>query len=181
MCDCENRRRFMRSCIALLPALVLPATALGQAGDERRLWLCNMHTGEALDAAYFTAGSYVPQVLGQLDWLLRDHRTSEVLPMDQRLFDLLVGFAQSTGIEPRYEVISGYRSPATNAMLAATTTGVSSHSLHVEGRAIDVRPVGMTTAALRDVALARQAGGVGYYEQSDFVHLDTGLPRSWTG
>ena len=181
VCDCDDRRRILQACVALVPVVVWPVAAPAQDAEQRRLWLRNTHTGEELDAGYFAGGAYVPQVLGQLDWLLRDHRTSEMLTMDQRLFDLLVEFAQSAGVEPRYEVISGYRSPATNAMLAETTDGVSRQSLHMEGRAIDVRPVGMSTAAFRDLALARRAGGVGYYAQSDFVHVDTGRVRSWSG
>lgn len=143
--------------------------------------MINTHTGELLDAHYFADGDYRQDELGRLDWLLRDYRTGAVLPMDTRLFDLLHELAQAAGREPRYEIISGYRSPATNAMLAATTDGVSSQSLHMEGRAIDVRLVGVPALALRDLALARQAGGVGYYPASDFVHLDTGRVRSWSG
>ncbi|MDH4259179.1 MAG: DUF882 domain-containing protein [Gammaproteobacteria bacterium] len=148
---------------------------------QRSLHLINTHTGEELDARYFTDGAYSPEQLGALDWLLRDYRTGEILAMDSRLFDLLHELALAAGREPRYEIISGYRSPATNTMLAATTDGVSSHSLHMEGRAIDVRLVGMPAIALRDLALASQAGGVGYYPVSDFVHLDTGRVRSWSG
>ena len=148
---------------------------------ERRLHLINTHTGEEFDAPYFADGAYRQERLGALDWLLRDYRTSEVLAMDSRLFDLLHDIAQAAGREPRYEIISGYRSPATNAMLAATTDGVSSHSLHMEGRAIDVRLIGLPSIALRDLALAMQAGGVGYYPASDFVHLDTGRVRNWSG
>ena len=180
-CACVARRGVLKAFLAALPACAFPAAALAQAPDRRRLRLVNTHTGEELDEPYFENGEYLPQPLGHYDWLLRDHRTGEVLPIDQRLLDLLVELAAQGGVEPQYWVISGYRSPATNAMLAATTDGVSSQSLHMAGRAIDVRPVGMTTAALRDLALARQAGGVGYYEQSDFVHVDTGRVRSWTG
>lgn len=180
-CACAGRRRVLRGIVAALPACAWPVAAIGEAGVSRRLWLSSTHTGEELDTVYFTDGDYLPTRLGLFDWLLRDHRTSEILAMDQRLFDLLHELASSAGVEPRYLVISGYRSPATNAMLAATSDGVSSQSLHMEGRAIDVRPVGMTSATLRDLALARQMGGVGYYPGSDFVHLDTGRVRSWTG
>jgi uncharacterized protein YcbK (DUF882 family) len=126
-------------------------------------------------------GRYQSMELGKLDWLLRDHRTGGVLAIDQRLFDLLSDLAETAGVVPRYQIISGYRSPGTNAMLAATTDGVSSRSLHMEGRAIDLRLEGVPIARLRDLALARQAGGVGYYPQSDFVHLDLGRVRSWSG
>ncbi|MGB5132757.1 MAG: DUF882 domain-containing protein [Steroidobacteraceae bacterium] len=182
-CPCGSRRRFLARLIACLPAAATARAAW--AADEtvvaRELQLVNTHTGEVLDTRFFKDGAYDPEQLGRLDWLLRDYRTSEVLPIDTRLFDLLCDLAQAAGREPRYEIISGYRSPATNAMLVATTDGVSSHSLHMEGRAIDVRLVGLPTRALRDLALARQVGGVGYYPVSDFVHLDTGRARNWSG
>lgn len=176
-CDCGRRRL-----LAAAPALLaLPARAFAQAAGDRRLLLVNTHTGERLDTLYYRDGAYDPAELGRLDWLLRDHRSSGVLPIDQRLFDLLHALAVAAGREPRYEIISGYRSPATNAMLAATTDGVSSRSLHMQGRALDVRLAGCPTADLRDLALAERAGGVGYYPSSDFVHLDQGAVRSWSG
>lgn len=157
------------------------ARAVDATVVERQLHLINTHTGEELDTRYFVDGTYSPEQLGALDWLLRDYRTGDIFPIESRLFDLLHELALAAGREPRYEIISGYRSPATNAMLAETTDGVSSNSLHTVGRAIDVRLVGLPAIALRDLALARQAGGVGYYPVSDFVHLDTGRVRSWSG
>ncbi len=183
-CGCGSRRRFLTGLIVCLPAAAATARAAWAADETsaaRELHLVNTHTGEMLDARYFTGGAYNQEQLGELDWLLRDYRTSTVLPIDTRLFDLLHDLAQAAGREPRYEIISGYRSPATNAMLVTTTDGVSSHSLHMEGRAIDVRLVGVPSIDLRDLALARQAGGVGYYPVSDFVHLDTGRVRNWSG
>ena len=176
-CDCGRRRL-----VAVLPVLLaLPRLAFAAPEDERRLVLFNTHTGELLDTLYYRDGAYDPAELGRLDWLLRDHRTSEVLPIAQGLYDLLHELAAAARREPRYEIISGYRSPATNAMLAATTDGVSSKSLHMQGRAIDVRLTGYPTADLRDLALAKRAGGVGYSPSSDFVHLDLGAVRSWSG
>jgi uncharacterized protein YcbK (DUF882 family) len=138
------------------------------------LELTNTHTNEV---AKVTRGE-----LSQFDHILRDHRTGEALEMDRALYDLLVDLAAAAGREPRYEIISGYRSPATNAKLAARPgSGVSSRSLHMLGRAIDVRLTGYPTAKLRDLALAMKRGGVGYYPSSDFVHLDTGRVRSWAG
>jgi len=183
-CACAGRRRFLQRVLAGLPAAIAftgNAGALEASVEQRRLRLVNTHTGEELEARYFVDGAYSPQEMGRLDWLLRDHRTGDVIPIDSGLFDLLHELAAAAGREPRYEVISGYRSPATNAMLTATTDGVSSQSLHMEGRAIDARLVGLPTVAFRDLALARQAGGVGYYPVSDFVHLDTGRVRSWSG
>ena len=183
-CSCGSRRSFLTRLVLCFPAVAVSgrsASAVDLPVVERKLHLFNTHTGEELDARYFADGHYDPQQLGALDWLLRDYRTSEMLAMDSRLFDLLYELAQAAGLEPRYEIISGYRSPATNAMLVATSDGVSSHSLHMEGRAIDVRLVGLPVIALRDFAQAREAGGVGYYPVSDFVHLDTGRVRTWSG
>lgn len=184
VCACGSRRRFLTRLIVCLPAaaaMARAARAVDATVVERQLHLINTHTGEELDTRYFVDGTYSPEQLGALDWLLRDYRTGDIFPIESRLFDLLHELALAAGREPSYEIISGYRSPATNAMLAATTDGVSSNSLHTEGRAIDVRLVGLPAIALRDLALARQAGGVGYYPVSDFVHLDTGRVRSWSG
>ncbi len=181
-CACDGRRRAaIRALCGLAAGLCLPRPATGAADDGRRLCLENTHTREVVMATYWTAGRFRPAELGRLDWLLRDHRTGDVVAMDQRLFDLLHQLAANAGVPPRYAVISGYRSPATNAMLVATTRGVSSRSLHMEGRAIDVRLQGIPTARLRDLAIAKRAGGVGYYPASDFLHLDLGRVRQWSG
>ena len=174
-----SRRRALAGILSAVAAAGLPAGAAASCG--RRLVLANTHTGETLDTTFRDATGYRQGELGRLDWLLRDFRTGEVRPLDARLFDLLSELAALAGIEPHYEIISGYRSPPTNAMLVATTDGVSSHSLHMEGKAIDVRPVGLSIERLRDLALAKAAGGVGYYPASDFVHLDVGRVRSWSG
>jgi uncharacterized protein YcbK (DUF882 family) len=173
----SSRRRALQELLSAAAVLALPARVA--AATSARLILINTHTGEVLDTIYRTGSDYLPGELGRLDWLLRDHRTGGVLPLDIRLFDLLHELAESAGLEPRYQIISGYRSPATNAMLVSKSDGVSSRSLHMEGKAIDVRLEGLPLARLRDLALARRAGGVGYYPASDFVHLDVGRVRSW--
>lgn len=179
-CHCDARRRFTRRLLLALPACAaLPA--LAGTGEERRLQFVNTHTGERLDEAYFEDGAYLPARMGMFDWVLRDHRSNDIFPIDRQLFDLLHELAATAGAPPRYQIISGYRTPATNAMLVATTDGVSSQSLHMQGKAIDVRLEGVPTARLRDLALARRAGGVGYYPVSDFVHLDIGRVRQWSG
>jgi uncharacterized protein YcbK (DUF882 family) len=178
-CACGGRRRALAGVLAVVATSLLPLGS--HANPGRRLVLVNTHTGEVLDTVFGTDAGYLPGELGRLDWLLRDHRTGEVLPLEARLFDLLVELAVKAGVEPRYEIISGYRSPASNAMLVSTSDGVSSRSLHMEGKAIDVRLTGAPLERLRDLALARGAGGVGYYPGSDFVHLDVGRVRSWSG
>lgn len=158
---------------ATLPQLDLTA--------PRTLSLVSTHTGESVQVSYFEGGNYVPAALHRLNRLLRDHRTGDVSAIDPQLFDQLHALAQCAGCTPRYEIISGYRSPATNEKLRKASTGVATRSLHMEGRALDVRLTGCDTARLRDLALALQRGGVGYYRKSDFVHVDTGRVRSWTG
>jgi uncharacterized protein YcbK (DUF882 family) len=180
-CGCDRRRLLCGLACAVPVLLAFPGRALAEATAERRLVLVNTHTGDILDVVYYRGGRYEPAALGRLDWLLRDHRTSGVLQIAAGLFDLLHELAAAAAREPRYEIVSGYRSPATNAMLAAATDGVSWKSLHMVGRAIDVRLSGYPTEGLRDLALAKQAGGVGYYPSSDFVHLDLGAVRSWSG
>jgi uncharacterized protein YcbK (DUF882 family) len=180
-CACHGRRRVVAGLLAAMPALLLVNRARAAEPAPRRIRIYNTHTREALESVYHDGVDYVPAELGKLDWVLRDHRTGDLLPIRKELFDLLHDLAASAGVEPRYEIISAYRSPATNAMLAAASDGVSSQSLHMDGRAIDVRLNGVPTSRLRDLGLARQAGGVGYYPKSDFVHLDLGRVRSWSG
>ncbi len=178
---CHGRRRVVAGLLATMPALWVAAGARSAELAPRRIRVYNTHTLEELESVYHDGADYVPAELGRLDWVLRDHRTGELVPMQKELIDLLHELAVTAGVEPRYEIISAYRSPATNAMLAARGEGVSPRSLHMEGRAIDVRLTGVPTIRLRELALARQAGGVGYYPTLDFVHLDLGRVRSWSG
>lgn len=147
----------------------------------RLLSLFNTHTGESQTVPYCADGQYLPDGLRQLQALLRDHRSGESHPFDPRLFDVLHRLAELAGTDPQFEVISGYRSPASNAQLAANSSGVASKSLHMQGKAIDVRLRNVPLPKLRDLALELKQGGVGYYAKSGFVHLDTGRIRAWTG
>ncbi len=191
-----SRRRLLRTCGALAgataafgwtPRAFAGATASGAmagqggAAGVRHLALKNLHTPEVLDVVYRRGDQYVPEALAQVEVLLRDYRTGERHPIDAHLLDILYEVAQSMGVDPVFSVISGYRSPQTNSMLHERSAGVASHSLHMEGRAIDVRLTHVNCADLADKALEMQRGGVGYYRQSDFVHLDTGRVRTWRG
>ena len=153
----------------------------GSAAGARHLTLKNLHTPEVLEVVYRRGDQYVPEALAQVEVLLRDYRTGDRHPIDPHLLDILHEVAQSIGVDPVFSVISGYRSPQTNAMLHERSAGVASRSLHMDGRAIDVRLTRVNCADLADKALAMQRGGVGYYRQSDFVHLDTGRVRTWRG
>ena len=157
------------------------ARAAGRGGPRRRLALRNLHTAEQIDVEYFRDGGYVPAALAGINRLLRDFRTGEVHRMDPLLLDHVHEVALSIGVEPVFSVISGVRSAQTNERLRAHGHGVAQHSLHLQGRAMDVRLAGIDCATLSAAAQRLARGGVGYYRASDFVHLDTGAFRTWRG
>jgi uncharacterized protein YcbK (DUF882 family) len=150
-------------------------------GAGRRIAFLNLHTNEHLDIEYCRDGGYVPGALAQIDHVLRDFRNGETHAIDPVLLDYLVQVAASVGRDARFSVISGYRSPATNEQLRQRGSGVAEHSLHMQGRAIDVRLAGIDCADLAGRAEDLRRGGVGYYRASNFVHLDTGAFRTWRG
>ncbi|WP_088287071.1 DUF882 domain-containing protein [Ideonella sp. A 288] len=166
---------------AALPMIATPArAAAGPADRPRVLSLVHTHTGERVELAYAVDGRYVPAALGTLDRFLRDHYSGEVGRIDPRLFDLLHQLQQAVGHRGAFEIISGYRGEVTNARLRRTGGGgVARHSLHLEGRALDLRLPGVALADLRDAARSLRAGGVGLYAQEQFVHVDTGRVRTW--
>lgn len=145
-----------------------------------RLAFVNTHTGETLDVVYREGPRYLGDALSEIDRVLRDHRSGDVHEIDRDLLDQLARLRRLLDVNKRpFHVISGYRSPKTNAMLAARSGGVATRSLHLQGRAIDIRMPGVELPTLHRAALSMQAGGVGYYARSDFVHLDTGRVRRW--
>lgn len=175
------RRRFLRH-TAVAAASALPLARKAQAGVApagRALAMSHTHTHERVALVYAIQQAYVPDALAALNRFLRDHYSGAIAPIDPRLFDLLHEVHAAVGGTQPFEVISGYRSPVTNATLRATRGGgVARHSLHMEGRAIDVRLPGVPLADLRDAAASLNAGGVGYYP-GQFVHIDTGRVRRW--
>jgi uncharacterized protein YcbK (DUF882 family) len=165
--------------VSALNLLARSAQALGPA--PRRIALANLHTNERLDVEYFRDGRYLPEARKAIEALLRDFRSGEQHSIDPTLMDYLVDVAHTAGADPAFSVISGYRSPQTNARLREKSSGVAQHSLHMEGRAIDVRMAGVDCARLAAHAEELKRGGVGYYRASDFAHLDTGAFRTWKG
>ena len=161
-----------------LSALNTSFAGADETAIERSLAFHHTHTDEQLSVTYFADGHYVVDSLFRIDHLLRDFRTGEIYPIDADLLDTLHILRSACG-GGTFEVISAYRSAATNAMLQARGDGVATNSLHLQGRAIDVRLTGCDTARLREAAIALARGGVGYYPVSDFVHLDTGRVRVW--
>ena len=178
-----SRRHMIAGCAALGGTAALwPQTVLGATdAAARRIALTNLHTGERLEIEYFRDGSYAPEALAALEVLLRDFRNDRRHAIDPKLMDYLVEVAAQIGAPPEFSVISGYRSPETNERLHERSSGVSQHSLHMHGRAIDVRMSGVDCQALAARAEFLQRGGVGYYRGSNFVHLDTGAFRTWRG
>lgn len=176
-----SRRSFLKLGM-LAAALPLPALA-GQdlAAPERRLGFNNLHTGEKLDLPYWIQGEYVQESLVEINRVLRDHRTDQVADIDTGLLDLLHRVNTSLGNNRSFQVISGYRSPASNQMLASHSSGVARRSLHMQGKAIDIRVPGIELADVRRAGLMLKGGGVGYYPGSNFVHLDVGRVRAWAG
>ncbi len=158
------------------------ASSASSRAQEYRLRFYHTHTSERLDIVYRRGDTYLPDALEKLDYYLRDYRTGDVHHYDPRVFDLLHDLTTSVG-EPEGEinVICGFRTPGTNEFLRTrhAHTGVAQHSLHMQAEAIDIRLPGVSTARLRDAALDMHRGGVGYYRDSDFVHVDVGRVRRW--
>ena len=178
----HSRRRFLRQAVGCTGLLLTPLGAIcAQPSPARSLSFVHTHTGEALRAEYCGQGGYEANCLAQVDHFLRDFRNGEIHPIDPHLLDILYELQVRANRAATYEVISGYRSPRTNAALHKLSRGVAEHSLHLQGRAIDVRMEGFPTSKLRDLALSLRRGGVGYYARSDFVHIDTGRVRTWVG
>jgi len=154
----------------------LPASAPVR---DRELSFYNTHTGEKLSATFWADGDYLDDGVEEISWILRDHRANLASPIDPKLLDLLYRLQAKIGRQDEFHVISGYRCPATNAMLSKKSSGVAKRSYHMLGQAIDVRLPGFDTAKLHKAAKALKGGGVGYYAKSDFVHLDVGRVRYW--
>jgi len=165
--------------IAILGSVASPALAGIGRTNVRKLSFDNLHTGERLKAEYWVDGEYVPDALLDINRLLRDFRTGDVHPIEPKLLDVLSMLHGMLETESDFQVISGYRSPKTNATLREQSNGVAATSLHMQGMAIDVRIGGRPLTGLRDAALRIAAGGVGYYPKSNFVHVDVGRVRRW--
>jgi len=176
-----SRRTFLVASAQLAGVLLiggLPAPCPATATTGQRLSFYHTHTGESLQIDFHPA-SCSPRTIRRINHFLRDHRSGEIFPIDLRLLEMLCHIKKSGRSTGTIEVISGYRSPKTNAMLQQKSSGVASKSLHLQGQAVDIRLTDLKTRKLRDIARSLQLGGVGYYPTSDFVHLDTGRVRFW--
>lgn len=173
-----TRRALISTAASLALASLIPARVFASPSAGKELYFFNIHTAERLEF-FHIPGQCSTQTIKRLNYFLRDFRTGDVHPIDRKLLDSLALIAKLSGKKANYEVISGYRSPKTNAMLHRISSGVSTHSLHMQGRAIDIRLDGVPLSAVHKIALNHHNGGVGYYPQSDFIHLDTGRKRYW--
>jgi uncharacterized protein YcbK (DUF882 family) len=183
-----HRRSFLGFGAAAAAAAFVPSRAqaatisTGIKAPERVLSFFNTHTGERLKAAYCTGGNYQPDALREFNYILRDFRLNAVKPIDPRVFDMLHELGGTLETDQPFHIISGYRSPQTNALLrerGGHSTGVASHSLHMVGQAIDVRVPGVKLEDLRNAAKSLKIGGVGFYPDLNFVHVDVGRVRYW--
>ncbi|HEX8232396.1 MAG TPA: DUF882 domain-containing protein [Caulobacteraceae bacterium] len=159
-----------------------PVVPDAQGYGVRRVSLINTHTDERIDAVYWENGRYLPDAMAEVNHVMRDHRNGEVHQIHGRLLDYLDRIAGRLEIDRPFHLISGYRSPHTNAMLRERGGGgVAKRSLHMEGMASDIRAERVDLDRLHAAAASLGRGGVGYYPVSNFVHVDVGAVRRWRG
>ncbi|HLX38861.1 MAG TPA: YcbK family protein [Candidatus Binataceae bacterium] len=178
-----SRRKLLKIGLIAAAPVLIPGAAMAAyhviPKRSRSLSFYNLHTGESLKTTYFANGEYIPGALREIDFILRDWRQHEVKAMDPALLDLLVGIHHRLGTSQPFQIISGYRTAKTNALLRASSEGVAAHSLHIDGKAIDICVEGRSLANVRRAAISMFGGGVGYYPRTGFVHVDTGRLRYW--
>ncbi len=189
----HSRRRLVSGLLAIPLSMAMPAAVMAKAASsntlsskmgnvleqKRELSFYHTHTGKNLAIEYHNSHGYSDSALDEINRFLSDFRTGEIYPIDKKLLDALFVLQQKAGIENDFEIISAYRSPKTNAKLRRKSSGVAKRSLHMQGKAIDIRLKGYNTRRLRELAMAMKVGGVGYYRRSDFIHMDTGRVRYW--
>lgn len=151
------------------------------AGDIRRIRLYSGRTGESIDTIYWIDGEYIPEVLKEINYFMRDWRVDQAVKMDPRNMDIIAAAHRLLDVNEPYMLLSGYRSPATNAALRARSSGVAKNSLHMKGQAADLRLKSRSVGQMARAAKACAAGGVGTYSRSNFVHMDCGPVRTWGG
>lgn len=177
-----TRRHLLRMGLASL-AWSAPGLAFAASPQnyERTLSFRHLHTDETLKTVYWIKGHYIPEALSEINHFLRDFRTGEATRIDRHLMDLLYAMRRRLGTAEPIHIVSGYRSPATNDRLRRRSKGVARNSLHMQGKAVDLRVPGHGARTLATLGRELKAGGVGYYPRSNFVHLDVGNPRYWRG
>ena len=165
---------------ALAPAIPQQKPDIARpAGAERKISFKNIHTGDVFSGVYRVGDTYLPDAFNKINFVMRDHRSQDLFPIDPRVLDIMYQVHRATGSREPFKILSGYRCPKTNAMLRAKSGGVAKNSLHMTGQAVDVQLDNFSMRRVRDIAVALGAGGVGYYRRSNFVHMDSGAVRSW--
>jgi len=172
---------FAATTVTAAPTFANAFGLLRGAGDVRRIRMHSGRTGERLNTIYWIEGDYIPEALREIDHFMRDWRTNEVKGFDARTVDILAASHRLLDVDTPYLLLSGYRSPQTNAMLRSRSRGVARNSLHMKGQATDIRLEGRSVSQISRAALSCSAGGVGRYSRSNFVHVDCGDVRSWGG
>jgi len=177
-----SRRSFLLASTQIVLGLGVvsaPTLACAKAPDQRSLSFFHTHTHQELRITYATGRTYDRSALAEVNSFLRDYQTGQMHVIDPKLLDILWAVQGEMGKKGVYEVISGYRSPKTNRCMRKGHPGVASHSLHMKGKAVDVRFTGASLSQVYKCALAMKSGGIGYYPRDGFVHLDSGLYRTW--
>ena len=174
-------KAFAATAIAAAPSYAGAAGFLRGGGDVRRIRMYSGRTGERLDMIYWIEGDYIKDAVKEIHHFMRDWRTDQVKAIDLRTLDIMAAAHNLLDVNEPYMLLSGYRSPQTNAMLRARSRGVAKNSLHMKGQAADLRLSSRSVNQMAKAALACHGGGVGRYSRSDFVHMDCGPVRSWGG
>lgn len=172
---------FAATAVTAAPTFANAAGFLRGAGDIRRIAMFSGRTGERIDTIYWIEGDYIPEAIQEINIFMRDWRTSEAVQIDLRTIDIMSAARNLMEVDEPYMMLSGYRSPQTNAMLRQNSAGVARNSLHMRGQAADLRLQSRSTAQMASAAISCRAGGVGRYNRSNFVHMDCGPIRSWRG
>ncbi len=170
---------FAATAVTAAPTFSNAAGFLRGAGDIRRLSMFSGRTGERVETVYWIEGEYIGEAMREINLLMRDWRTSEAINIDTRTIDIIAASARLMDTSTPYQLLSGYRSPQTNALLRSRSRGVAKNSLHMKGQAADLRMAGRSVSQISRAAASCSAGGVGRYSGSNFVHVDCGIVRTW--
>lgn len=172
---------FAATALVAAPTYTNAFGVLKGAGDIRRIRMYSGRTGEAVDTIYWIEGEYIPEVVKEINYFMRDWRSNDTIGMDMRTIDIMAAAHRLMDVSEPYMLLSGYRCPKTNAMLRSRSSGVAKNSLHMKGQAADLRLQSRSVGQMAKAAAACSAGGVGKYSRSNFVHMDCGPVRSWGG
>lgn len=170
---------FAATALIAAPTYSNAAGFLRGAGDIRRLKMYSRRTGESLDVIYWIEGDYIKDALTEVNWFMRDWRRDKARAIDTRTIDIIAATQQLLDSSTPFLMLSGYRTPETNALLSKRSRGVAKKSLHMKGQAADLRMQGKSVRQVAQAAASCSAGGVGRYSRSNFVHIDCGEKRLW--